>query len=442
MAMTEAQVELAAMSVLRSVGYSLRTGSDIDDAGERATLGLTHSVTRLRSAIGGLNPQLTKSSIDSIIASLSRPPHLTLLENNRWFHGLLTDGVPVEYKDAKTGEMRGGRARVIDFENPANNDFLVVRQLTIQGPSGKTIRTDLILYVNGLPLVVIELKDPADRAATLDMAIDQLGRYKEIAPDLFVPNLLLVVSDGLLTRVGSITSGRQRFTPWRPERGGEPTLEALIRELLNPAALLDYLQSCVAFEEDERGNIVKKVAGYHQFRAVRKARRQVIAAQVFPPLPLGEGRGEGAATSPTLLPADILQYARELRHNQTDAEKLLWSILRNRRLGDFKFRRQHPLGRHILDFYCHEAKLSIELDGGQHNTDEGRRHDEKRTLAIANQGIQELRFWNHEVLQETEAVLEVIWNALQEQIARHPQKHPHPGPLPEGSLFHTSEQNC
>jgi type I restriction enzyme R subunit len=129
-----------------------------------------------------------------------------------------------------------------------------------------------------LPLVVIELKDPANTSADLNMAIEQFGRYKQTAPDLFVPNLLLAVSDGLLTRVGSITSGRQRFTPWRPATGGEPTLEALIRELLAPTALLDYLRSCVAFEEDERGNIVKKIAGYHQFRAVRKARASVVAA--------------------------------------------------------------------------------------------------------------------------------------------------------------------
>jgi len=112
-----------------------------------------------------------------VVASLSRPPHPTLIENNRHFHGLLTDGVPVEYKDSKTGETRGGLARLIDFDNPANNDFLVVRQLTILGPGGKTIRTDLILYVNGLPLVIIELKDPANATADLNMAIDQLGRY-------------------------------------------------------------------------------------------------------------------------------------------------------------------------------------------------------------------------------------------------------------------------
>lgn len=279
---TEAMVEEFAISQFGTGNVPTLGGAYLDETGERSTASAVVLSTRAKSAVRKFNPHLPGDTIDTVVASLSRPPHPTLIENNRHFHGLLTDGVPVEYKDAKTGEMRGGRARVIDFDNPTNNDFLVVRQLTIQGPRGKTIRPDLILYVNGLPLVVIELKDPANASATLDMAIDQFGRYKETAPDLFVPNLLLVVSDGLLTRVGSITSGRQRFTPWRPEKGGEPTLEALIRELLNPAALLDYLRSCVAFEEDERGNIVKKVAGYHQFRAVRKARRQVIAAQATP----------------------------------------------------------------------------------------------------------------------------------------------------------------
>jgi len=280
--LTEFIVEDAAVGQFGISGVRMLRGAEIDDAGERAGAASVVLHARAKTALRKLNPHLPDATIDAVVASLSRPPHPTLIENNRNFHSLLTDGVPVEYKDAKNGEMRGGQARVIDFDNPANNDFLVVRQLTVQGPSGKTIRTDLILYVNGLPLVVIELKDPANAAADLNMAIDQFERYKETAPDLFVPNLLLVASDGLLTRVGSITSGRQRFTPWRPEKGGEPTLEALIRELLAPEPLLDYLRSCVAFEEDERGNIVKKVAGYHQFRAVRKARQRVIAAQATP----------------------------------------------------------------------------------------------------------------------------------------------------------------
>jgi len=342
--MNEEQIENAAFVLLRPLGYLLRTGTDVDDAADRLNSSSTVLSSRTKAALRRINPHLPETTIHAVVASLARPPHLTLIENNRWFYNLLNGGVQVEYKasnvtsraqvvaerlegssyrrsqssrntpdyqvdNSDAGELRGGLARLIDFDNPANNDFLVVRQLSVVGPNGKVIRPDLILFVNGLPLVVIELKDPANAAADLNTAIGQLGRYKEIAPDLFVPNLLLVASDGLLTRVGSITSGRQRFTPWRPAEsarhgGGEPTLEALIRELLAPEPLLDYLRSCVAFEEDERGNIVKKVAGYHQFRAVRKTRAKVLAAMKQSeakmtgrhpgPLPEAEGvKGQG-----------------------------------------------------------------------------------------------------------------------------------------------------
>ena len=289
--LTENSVEEFAIGSLVASGSEVRQGAELAEAGLGLTGGLINAL--VTDGLERRNPQISHDSRGHVLRVLSRPPHPSLVENNRWFHGLLTDGVPIEYKDAKAGETRGGRARLIDFDNPANNDFLVVRQLTVAGANGKTIRLDLVLYVNGLPLVVIELKDPANTAADLNVAIDQLGRYKTIAPDLLVPNLLLVASDGLLTRVGSITSGRQRFTPWRPAAGGEPTLEALIRELLNPAALLDYLRSCVAFEEDERGNIVKKVAGYHQFRAVRKARASVIGAITTPDRQADEAAGKG-----------------------------------------------------------------------------------------------------------------------------------------------------
>jgi type I restriction enzyme M protein len=113
-----------------------------------------------------------------------------------------------------------------------------------------------------------------------------------------------------------------------------------------------------------------------------------------------------------LLPAELLEFARKLRTTQTDAEKLMWGLLRNRRLADYKFRRQYPLQPYVLDFYCHERSLAIELDGGQHNTDHTRTSDDRRTCFIAKQGIRVLRFWNHEVLQDTDAVLEAIWNAL------------------------------
>ena len=180
--LTEQVVE--AMAVYRLDGRGLPTcrGIEIDDGSERANASDVFLTTRVKSAVGKLNPHLPAATIDAVVASISRPPHPTLILNNRWFRGLLTDGVSVEYKDAKTGELRGGRARLIDFDNPANNDFLVVRQLTIQGPSGKTIQPDLILYVNGLPLVVIDAagQESAKLATLRDYLLPRLlsGRVR------------------------------------------------------------------------------------------------------------------------------------------------------------------------------------------------------------------------------------------------------------------------
>ena len=293
-----------------AIGAATKRGVEIDDAGERG--GATEVVLtgRLGAALHRLNPDLPHNTVEEVVRILSGPPLPTLIQNNRWFHVLLTDGVEVEYRDPKTGETRGGRARLIDFDNPAANDLLVVRQLSVAGASGKIIRPDLMVFLNGLPVAVIELKDPIDTQADLGVAIDQLDRYRQTAPDLFVPNLLLAVSDGMLTRVGSITSGRGRFMPWRPlyddDGGGAPTLEALIRGLFEPRALVDYLRTCITFEEDERGEIAKKIAGYHQFRAVRKARASVLAS-LRPPSGEGDGRGgviwhtQGSGKSLTML---------------------------------------------------------------------------------------------------------------------------------------------
>ncbi|MEA2327954.1 MAG: type restriction enzyme subunit, partial [Thermoanaerobaculia bacterium] len=303
--MSEQLVEDVTAVDFGAVGAAIKRGTEIDDAGERANSVECILRGRLGAALHRLNPLLPHDTLEGVVRALARPPHPTLSQNNRWFHALLTDGVEVEYRDGKSGEPRGGRARLVDFDNAGANDLLVVRQLNVAGQSGKVIRPDLTLFLNGLPIAVIELKDPADTEADLGVAIDQLDRYQQLAPDLFVPNLLRVVSDGMLTRVGSITSGRSRFMPWRPlqDSGGAPTLEALIRGLFEPQALLDYLRTCVTFEEDERGEIVKKIAGYHQFRAIRKARASVLAHLK----PEGDGRGgviwhtQGSGKSLTML---------------------------------------------------------------------------------------------------------------------------------------------
>ncbi|MEA2164993.1 MAG: type restriction enzyme subunit [Thermoanaerobaculia bacterium] len=305
---TEQLVEDVAAVYFGAIRGTIKRGVEIDDAGERTDPTRAILSGRLSAALHRLNPALTHDSIEDVARIISRPPHPTLIENNRWFHSLLTEGVEIEYRDGSAGETRGGRARLVDFESPSANDLLVVRQLTVAGPSGKTIRPDLTVFLNGIPIALIELKDPADAEADLGKAIAQFERYMKTAPDVFVSNVILVASDGLLTRVGSITSDRERFMPWRPlsDEGGAPTLEALIRGLFEPRALTDYLRSCVLFEEDERGAIAKKIAGYHQFRALRKARASVLQ-HLKPPSGTGDGRGgviwhtQGSGKSLTML---------------------------------------------------------------------------------------------------------------------------------------------
>ena len=307
---TEQLVENVASVYFGAIGAATKRGVEIDDAGERVEASQVTLKGRLAAALHRLNPDLPHDSIEEVVRILSRPPHPTLIQNNLWFHSLLTDGVEVEYREAKSGETRGGRARLVDFDNPGANGLLLVRQLTVTGASDKVIRPDLTVFLNGLPVALIELKAPTDTQANLGVAIDQLDRYMQTAPDLFVSNLVLVVSDGMLTRVGSITSGRSRFMPWRPiddrEGGDAPTLEALIRGLFDPRTLVDYLRTCVTFEEDERGEIAKNIAGYHQFRAVRKARARVLT-HLKPPSGTGDGRGgviwhtQGSGKSLTML---------------------------------------------------------------------------------------------------------------------------------------------
>ena len=303
---TEKLVEDIASVYFGVLGISTKSGAEIDDAGERGDTSQVILQGRLETALHRINSKLPHDTIEEAVRVLSSPSRPTLIQNNRWFHGLLTRGVEVEYPDPASGEMLGDRAYFVDFNNPGENDILVVRQLTVTGLSGKRVRPDLTIFLNGLPVAVIELKDPAAAEASLDVAINQLGGYKDTVPDLFVTNAALVVSDGLLTRVGSITSNRNRFMPWRPPEGGASTLEALIRGLFEPAALVDYLRNCVVFEQDERGEIAKKIAGYHQFRAVRKMRARVLD-QLKPPAGKGDGRAgviwhtQGAGKSITML---------------------------------------------------------------------------------------------------------------------------------------------
>ncbi len=203
-----------------------------------------------------------------------------LLSANRQFHRLLINGVQVEYQ--KDGETRGDFVRLMDFADVAANEWLAVNQFSIKGAK-YTRRPDIILFVNGMPLVLLELKNPADVNADIWKAFDQIETYKEQIPDVFQYNEVLVISDGTEAMLGSLSSNAERFMAWRTidgvtldPLGVHNELETLVRGILAPAYLLDFLRFFVLFEDD--GTLVKKIAGYHQFHAVRSAITQVVAA--------------------------------------------------------------------------------------------------------------------------------------------------------------------
>ena len=281
--MTEDQLEQEALGWLCEAGYTHLYGPDIALDGskpERANYQQVVLVERLRSAVSHLNPSIPMAARDDAIQQVLDLGIPALLSANRRFHQLLVTGVPVQYQ--KDGETRGDYVRLIDWVSPAHNEWLAINQFSIRGPH-HTRRPDIILFVNGLPLVLLEIKNPADTNADIWKAFDQIQTYKEQIPDVFQYNELLVISDGSEARLGSLSSSAERFMQWRTIDGVtlDPLgqfneLETLIRGVLAPAYLLDYLRYFVLFEDD--GTLIKKVAGYHQFHAVRAAINQVVAA--------------------------------------------------------------------------------------------------------------------------------------------------------------------
>ena len=281
--MTEDQLEQEALGWLAEAGYETLFGPDIAPDGERPERADYRQVLlpfRLREAIHRLNPDIPTAAKEDALKQVLDLGIPALLSANRHFHKLLVGGVPVEYQ--KEGETRGDFVRLIDWNSPANNRWLAVNQFSIKGPH-HTRRPDVILFVNGLPLVLLELKNPADEKADIWKAYDQIQTYKEQIPDVFQYNELLVISDGSEARLGSLSSNAERFMQWRTIDGltldplGQfNELETLIRGVLAPVQLLDYLRFFVLFEDD--GGLVKKIAGYHQFHAVRAAINQVVAA--------------------------------------------------------------------------------------------------------------------------------------------------------------------
>ncbi len=290
---TESVVEEAALEWLSSLGFTVLNGPDIAP-GERLAERNEYSEVilerRLRHSLAHLNSELPPEAVDEAFRKLTRLDGSTLEARNRKLHKMLADGVTVEYR-RQDGSIAGAQARVLDIDTLDNNDWLAINQFTVvEGQHNR--RPDIILFINGLPLAVIELKNPADETATIWTAFNQLQTYKQQIPSLFNYNEVLAISDGLETRFGSITANREWFLPWRTVEGEElapatmTQLEVLIRGLFAKERFLRYIRHFVVFEEGRGGQLSKKLAGYHQFHAVAKA----VEATVNASRPSGDKR--------------------------------------------------------------------------------------------------------------------------------------------------------
>lgn len=280
---TEDQLEQLCLEWFGSIGYEVVCGYDIAPDGvspERSDYRQIILHNRLLSCLQVINPQIPLATLELVALQIAKPETPVPLKNNKAFHQQLLEGVKVEFKHE--GEDKTDYVQLVDFTRPSNNQFIVVQQFTIMGSKGNR-RPDLIVFINGLPLAVIELKNPVDTSADIWAAYHQLQTYKEQIPDLFIFNQALVVSDGLEARVGSLTADKERFLPWRVVSNEhdkphyEYFLETLVKGFFNPELFLDYIRHFVLFETDG-DKIIKKIAGYHQFHAVREAVRATVIA--------------------------------------------------------------------------------------------------------------------------------------------------------------------
>lgn len=399
---SEDSIEQFAIKLLEKSGYQYVYGPDIapdlpafagqagNQTPERQSLEDVLLIERLNVAVARINPNVPADAREDAVKQLLRLNSPELISNNETFHRMLTEGIKVSYQ--KDGNSRGDLVWLIDFNAPEDNDFLVLNQyMVIENHVNK--RPDVVLFVNGLPLVVIELKNPADENATIHSAFQQIQTYKQAIPKLFAYNGFIIISDGLEARAGTISSSFSRFMAWKTSDGkveASPLigqLETLIKGMLGRNTILDIIRHFIVFER---------------------------SAKLTPSLApsLSPSQREGGHYRGGMCFTGMIEQVRELRKNQTKAEEIFWELVRNKGFLGLKFRRQHQIGHYIADFYCHSERLIIEFDGEVHNTSEQRKKDKKRDKYLKSLGNKILRFSNIELIENTENVLKVIVESL------------------------------
>ncbi len=281
----ESVIEQATLAWLESTGYVILSGLEIAPGGvmaEREDYSQVWLSRRLRQALQRLNPNVSSDAVEEAFRKLTRPDSPSLVANNHVIHKWLVEGVPVEYQRAD-GSIRGDLVRVFDYRKMENNEFLAVNQFTVVENQHER-RPDIVLFINGLPVAVMELKNAADENADIWRAFNQLQTYKTQIPSLFTYNEALVISDGVQARIGTLTADREWFMPWRTIEGEEladtrlPQLQVVLEGVFEKRRFLELIRHFIVFEDVGGGVLVKKMAGYHQYHAVNKALDSTVRA--------------------------------------------------------------------------------------------------------------------------------------------------------------------
>ena len=439
---TENTIESFAIELLEKLGYANIYAPEIapdSENPERNSYEEVLLVNRLQNAVKRINHSIPADAQAEAIKEIQRIASPELLTNNETFHRLLTEGIPVSKR--VDGDDRGDRVWLIDFKNPHNNEFVVANQFTII-ENGNNKRPDVILFINGIPLVVIELKNAADENTTINSAFKQVETYKAIIPSIFTYNGFVVISDGLEAKAGSISAGFSRFMSWKSADGKAEAshlvsqLETLIQGMLNKETLIDLIRHFIVFEKSKKEDTVtgittistvKKLAAYHQYYAVNRAVESTLRATGHnsPPMEgwsqtgvvnslegVAESRGPYKRNSKNYfeLPYNpkLKERARALRQAGNLSEVLFWNQVKSGQFKGYDFDRQKIIGNYIVDFYCSNCQVVIEIDGSSH--DDKVEYDAVRDAYLESLGLVVIHIPVEDVLKRMSSVVNMLYD--------------------------------